>query len=110
MTERAHYHLSIWGEWRRTNRGAVGRGYPSRSAGIACECGSSDLDALVEREDSRSAAICDAAIYGLPEILRHSLEGEYIMQGVFKHRRMDHDALLRTAIAAFWDKARRHLA
>ena len=107
--ERAHYHLLIWGEWRRANTGQVGRGYPSRAAMLSTGGGQDEFDHLVEKEDAKSAAISDSIIDELPALYKAALESEYLMQGVFKHRRMNAEELLTDAIANYWAKARRHL-
>lgn len=107
--DRAHYHLLIWGEWRRTNTGHVGKGYPSRSSMLSTGGGQDEFDHLVEKEDAKSAAISDSIIDELPAIYKATLESEYIMQGVFKHRRMRSEELLTDAIANYWAKARRNL-
>lgn len=106
---RAVYHLTGWGEWRRQNRGSVTRGYPSKSAGIESGGGSEEFDHMVEREDAKAAAICDAVIDDLPVLYRERLASEYIMQGVFKNNRHDNASLLMDAQAAFWAKAKRVL-
>lgn len=107
--ERAHYHLLIWGEWRRSNTGQVGRGYPSRAAMLSTGGGQDEFDHLVEKEDAKSAAISDSIIDELPALYKVALESEYLMQGVFKHRRLNSEELLTDAIANYWAKARRHL-
>ena len=106
---RAVYHLEIWGEWRRVNRGSVTRGYPSNSCGLASGGASQDFDSMVEKEDEKSAAIADSVIDGLPELLRLALEHRYILRGVLKSNRADAEIVLREAHARFWERARRNL-
>lgn len=106
---RAVYHLIGWGEWRRRNHGAVTRGYPSKSSGLESGGGSEEFDHMVEREDSKAAAICDTVIDDLAYLYRVTLESEYIMHGVFRSGLQNTQDLLTDAQAAFWAKAKRVL-
>lgn len=106
---RAIYHLLIWGEWRKANTGQVTRGYPSRSAGVATGGASDDFDSMVEREDAKTAAICDAIIYDLGEANRLILENEYILGRSFKPNRGNYSAMLDEAHSNFWSRAKKHL-
>lgn len=103
---RAVYHLQGWGEWRRQNRGSVTRGYPSKSAGIESGGGSEEFDHMVEREDSKAAAICDTVIDDLPVLYRALLAAEYIERCQSRHGQWND---LIDAQAAFWAKAKRLL-
>lgn len=103
---RSCYHLIGWGEWRRKNRGSVTRGYPSKSAGIESGGGSEEFDNMVEREDSKAAAICDTVIDDLPVLYRALLAAEYIERCQSRH---GHGDDLMDAQAAFWTKAKRLL-
>ncbi len=103
----AHYHLTIWGAWRRMAPGSVGRGYPTHSAGLGSGGVSSDFDDMADEADCRSARACDTVIMDLPDLYRIALESEYLMQGVFKHNRRSTTELLLDAQDAFWQKARR---
>lgn len=107
--ERAHYHLLIWGEWRRTDKGSVGLGYPPRSALLSTGGCQDEFDHLVEVEDNKSAEISESIIDDLPALYRTALESEYLLQGVFKPGRLNSEELLTDAIANYWAKARRHL-
>lgn len=107
-SERAHYHLLIWGDWRRTNRGQVGHGF-DHSSTILESGGSKEFDHMVEAEDSRSAAICDGIITGLEQLYRAAIESEYLLQGVIKHNRQATADLLLDAQLAFWSRAKKWL-
>lgn len=106
---RAIYHLEGWGEWRRRNRGSIARGYPSSSTCLSSGGVSKEFDHMVEAEDARAAAICDAVIDDLTTLYRAVLESEHIMQGAFKCNRAETKELLLDAQMAFWDKAKKHL-
>lgn len=103
---RAIYHLTGWGTWRRQNRGSVTRGYPSKSAGIESGGGSEEFEHMVEREDSKAAAICDTVIDDLPALYRALLAAEYIERC---QSRLGQGNGLIDAQEAFWAKARRVL-
>lgn len=103
---RAVYHLIGWGEWRRRNHGAVTRGYPSKSSGVESGGGSEEFDHMVEREDSKAAAICDTVIDDLPALYRALLAAEYIER---RQSRIGQGNGLIDAQEAFWAKARRVL-
>lgn len=104
---KAHYHLTIWGAWRRMAHGNVGRGYPSHSAGLGTGGGSADFEDMADEADCRSARACDTVIADLPTLYRSALESAYLMQGVLKHNRRSTAELLLDAQAAFWERARR---
>lgn len=108
--QRAHYHLLGWGEWRRLNRGAVSRGYPSRASFLATGGSSEEFDNLVARADSLAARTCETVINGIEEPWKTGLEAHYVLQSIFKHNRMSADEILKTARRLFWDKARKWLA
>lgn len=110
---RAIYHLSGWGEWRRTGGGEIGRGYDHRSSVFSSGGGSTvgAFEHLVRIEDHKAAARCDAIIRddSFTDLYRTALESEYVMQGVIKSNRYVTAELLLDAQRAFWFKAKRWL-
>lgn len=56
--------LTIWGEYKRREGGAVALGYPQHSAGFASGGASTEdsFTELVERADRRTGAISDAIL------------------------------------------------
>ena len=106
---RAEYFLEIWGDWCRSERWAVTKGFPKKSAGICTGGASEDFETLVDREDAKAAQTCDAIIWDLPQLYRLILEHKYVLRGALKSPRGDAQERLIDAQAAFWAKARKYL-
>lgn len=98
----ADWHLSNWAAW--TERYSLRIGY-SRHSPLLRSDASASFDELVEREDAKSARVCDAVIDSLPPIHRAAIHNVYLLS-VFRHRG-DPLSVFVEAAEAFWRLAQR---
>ena len=104
---RADFHLSLWGEWRRSS-GGIARGYPSRSAGIGSGgiSGEDAFDHLCEDADRWTAEVADTVIVGMEQKHRTALSHVY-EASVWRSNRGDFAELFAEAAGLFWREASR---
>lgn len=86
MTEwsTVEHWLAEWARWMR--RDEVGRGYPSRAAGLATGGASEHFDDLVERADLITVRAVDAAVRSLSHELQAAVAHVWLA-AVYRLRR-----------------------
>jgi len=99
MTDRADWHLTNWAEYMQ--HGTVGRGYPSRSAGMAANARIHTFEDMADQVDEYAAKIVDRIIYDLPARLACAIHNKYL-NSVFRFRE---EPPIDEAISAFWERA-----